>query len=70
MYKKHTQLNKSEKRTKPISVLKPRVWLYYNYNYPNKKAIIIIKTADFRARPDTVIIISTVLKVNLTRIFA
>jgi hypothetical protein len=63
LYKKRKRANKGRTRTRPIPVIRPKIWLYYDFDYLNTKAINQVKAADFKTKPNVVIIVSTTLKV-------
>jgi hypothetical protein len=63
LYKKRERENKGRTRTKLILVIRPKIWLYHNFNYLNTETINQVKAADFKAKPNIIIIISTILKV-------
>jgi hypothetical protein len=70
LYKERKRANKSRIRTRPIPIIRPKIWLYYDFDYSDTKAINQVKVIDFKAKPNTVIIVGTTLKVQLTKIFA
>ena len=53
-----------------IPVLRPRVWLYYNDDYPDADTISIVKEADFKASPEVVIVVGTGLKIPSAKMLA
>ena len=55
---------KTHKRTGEVPVLRPRVWLYLNDNYPDKDAISRVTYADLQKKLDMIIIVGIVLKVK------
>jgi hypothetical protein len=63
LYKERKRANKNRTKTRPILVIRPRIWLYHDFDYLNIKTIDQVKAADFKAKPDAVIMIGTVLKV-------
>jgi NAD-dependent SIR2 family protein deacetylase len=63
-------LNKGKRRAKAILVIRPRIWLYNDFDYLDTEAINKVKAADLKAKPDTVIVVSTALKVKLAKAFA
>jgi hypothetical protein len=62
--------NEGRTRTRPIPVIRPRIWLYHDFDYPDTEAIDQVKAADFKAKPDAVIVVGTTLKVQSAKIFA
>jgi hypothetical protein len=63
-------LNKGKRRAKAILVIRPRIWLYNNFDYPDTEAINKVKATDLKAKLNVVIVISTALKVKLAKAFA
>jgi NAD-dependent SIR2 family protein deacetylase len=62
-------LNKGRRRAKAIPVIRPRIWLYNDFNYLDAKAINKVRAIDLKAKPNIVIIVSTMLKVKLAKVF-
>jgi NAD-dependent SIR2 family protein deacetylase len=62
-------LNKGKRRAKAIPVIRPRIWLYNDFDYPDAKAINKVRATDLKAKPDTVIVVDTALKVKLAKAF-
>jgi NAD-dependent histone deacetylase SIR2 len=54
---------KANKRTGEVPVLRPRVWLYQDDNYPDGDAISKVTSADLQKELDVVIVVGTALKV-------
>ncbi|KAH8674826.1 DHS-like NAD/FAD-binding domain-containing protein [Tricladium varicosporioides] len=48
-----------------VPIIRPRIWLYNDSDYPDSEAIQNVKAADLRAKPDAVIVVGTALKVKL-----
>jgi hypothetical protein len=63
-------LNKGKRRPRSIPVIRPRIWLYADFNYLDQEAISKVRIADFKAKPDAVIVVSTALKANKAKINA
>jgi NAD+-dependent protein deacetylase SIR2 len=63
-------LNKGKRRAKAIPVIRPRIWLYNDFDYLNAKAINKVKAIDLKAKPNIVIVVGTMLKVELAKAFA
>ena len=55
---------KAHKRTGEVPVLRPRVWLYLDDNYPDEDAISRVTHADLQKKLDVVIVVGTALKVK------
>jgi NAD-dependent histone deacetylase SIR2 len=55
------------KQLKAIPVMRPRIWLYDDRDYPDRDAIESVKVADLRAKPDAVIVVGTALKVKYAK---
>lgn len=55
---------KVHKRTGKVPVLRPRVWLYLDDDYPDADAISSVANADLQKKPDLVIVVGTALKVG------
>ncbi|KAH6667733.1 DHS-like NAD/FAD-binding domain-containing protein, partial [Halenospora varia] len=53
-----------------VPVTRPRIWLYNDFNYPDEEAITKVMAADFKAKPDAIIVVGTALKVASAKIFA
>jgi hypothetical protein len=68
-YKENKLLNKNKRKAKAIPVIRLRIWLYNNFNYLDAKAINKVKAIDLKAKPNIVIVVSTVLKVKLAKAF-
>ena len=45
-------------------VLRPRIWLYDDHDYPDADAISKVQIADLRKKPDVVLVVGTALKVE------
>jgi NAD+-dependent protein deacetylase SIR2 len=69
-YEEDERLHKGSRRSRPIPVVRPRIWLYQDFGYPDTEAIDIVRVADFIAKPDAVIVVGTALKVNSVKTFA
>jgi NAD+-dependent protein deacetylase SIR2 len=63
-------LNKGKRRAKAILVIRPRIWLYNDFDYPDTEAINKVKAADLKTKPNVVIVVGTALKVELAKAFA
>ncbi|OAF56690.1 hypothetical protein VC83_07151 [Pseudogymnoascus destructans] len=50
--------------------MRPRVWLYDDYDYADTTAIAMVSASDLRSKPDAVIVVGTALKVESRRKFA
>jgi NAD-dependent histone deacetylase SIR2 len=68
--KQQDLLDKRRDRIRSAPVLRPRICKYNQSDYPDDDAIHKVKAADFRARPDAVIVIGTALKVGAAKTFA
>ncbi|PVH67379.1 DHS-like NAD/FAD-binding domain-containing protein, partial [Cadophora sp. DSE1049] len=55
---------KVNKRTGKVPVVRPRVWLYQDWNYPDDKAITTIKEKDLQQKVDLVVVAGTALKID------
>jgi NAD-dependent SIR2 family protein deacetylase len=55
---------KAHKRTGEVPVLRPRVWLYLDGDYPDEDAISKVTHADLQKKLDVVIVVGTALKVK------
>jgi NAD-dependent SIR2 family protein deacetylase len=55
---------KAHKRTGEVPILRPRVWLYLDNNYPDEDAISRVTYADLQKKLDVVIVVGTTLKVK------
>ena len=62
--------NKDGRRARSIPVMRPRIWQYNDLDYPDQEAIDEVIFADFRAKPDAVIVAGTALKVKSAKILA
>lgn len=62
--------NNEGERTRHIPLMRPRVWLYDDYDYADTTAIAMVSTSDLRSKPDAVIVVGTALKVESRRKFA
>ena len=51
------------KRPQGQGFLRPRVWLYNEFGFPDEDAISEVTAADIRTKPDAVIVVGTALKV-------
>jgi NAD-dependent histone deacetylase SIR2 len=68
-YKEDELLNKGRRRAKAIPIIRPRIWLYNDFDYPDAEAINKVRAADLKAKPDVVIVVGTALKVELAKAF-
>lgn len=69
-YKKQKRLNEDKLRPKSIIlILKPRVWLYKDFNYLDSNAIDKVRIANFK-KPDAIIVVGTALRINSIKSFA
>jgi NAD+-dependent protein deacetylase SIR2 len=64
------RLNKDRRRAKAIPVIRPRIWLYNDFDYLDAEAINKVRAADLKAKPDAVIVVSTALKVESAKALA
>ncbi|TVY18846.1 NAD-dependent protein deacetylase [Lachnellula arida] len=55
---------KVHKRTGKVPVLRPRVWLYLDDDYPDADAISSVADADLQKKLDVVIVVGTALKIK------
>ena len=55
---------KAHKRTGKVPVLRPRVWLYLDDDYPDADAISSVANADLQKKLDVVIVVGTALKIE------
>lgn len=62
--------NNEGERTRHIPLMRPRVWLYDDYDYADTTAIAMVSASDLRSKPDAVIVVGTALKVESRRKFA
>ncbi|KFY50509.1 hypothetical protein V495_00225 [Pseudogymnoascus sp. VKM F-4514 (FW-929)] len=62
--------NSEGERTRHIPLMRPRVWLYDDYDYADTTAIAMVSASDLRSKPDAVIVVGTALKVESRRKFA
>ncbi|KFZ18876.1 hypothetical protein V501_00965, partial [Pseudogymnoascus sp. VKM F-4519 (FW-2642)] len=62
--------NNERERTRHIPLMRPRVWLYDDYDYADTTAIAMVSASDLRSKPDAVIVVGTALKVESRRKFA
>ncbi len=56
-------MNEGRGRLRPIPVIRPRIWLYHDFDYIDIEVINKVRAADFKVKPDVVIVVGTVLKV-------
>ena len=61
---------KGRRRPRPIPVVRPRIWLYQDFDYLDTEAIDIVRTADLSVKPNAVIVVGTTLKVDSAKILA
>jgi NAD+-dependent protein deacetylase SIR2 len=64
------RLNKGRRRARAIPVMRPRIWLYNDFDYPDADAIDKVIAADLRGKPDAVIVVGTALKVESAKTLA
>jgi NAD-dependent histone deacetylase SIR2 len=63
-------LNEGRRRARAIPVIRPRIWLYNDFDYPDAEAIDKVRAADLKAKPDAVIVVGTALEVESAKAFA
>ena len=61
---------KVSRRGGRVPVLRPRVWLYQDFHYPDADAISTVQHADLQKKPDLVVVVGTALKVDSARFLA
>lgn len=63
-YEEDELLNRGRRRARAIPIMRPRIWLYSDFDYPDTDAIDKVIAIDLDTKLDIVIVVGTMLKVE------